>query len=469
MGLEKSHWIFFLVIVLIFVLIQAKGLNNPFPGDENVYYYMAKSITQGQFPYKDFFYAHPPLHIIILAIAIKIFGVNFLALKSVNLLALLIASFFLYKTSLELFKNHFNDHHAYLTSFLSLILFLFSFEIMFNATFSIGIAFALMFAMSSFYCIFTKRYFTGGLLGGLAGLTRFYAVVPILAILIFFFIKKLQEKQLKDFFSIFLGFFISIGMAIIVLTLIFGDNFINPVLKYHLLKLKLPNQRFLVYKNVLYESWPIISAFLLSFFIKNKERFQVFFFVIFVYLAFLLALNVPAEFYFSMMFPFMAIIGAYSLVELIRKIKAKPTRYSVIFLVSALFLWSTAADAAFIEKIVFSKFDALQPLTEKISSSNPQLKIFGDDSIIPLVGLVTNREIALNYFDSNEMRFTSGISNFYIFADQLGNVKLSYIILVQNQGLHQIAQFRQYVQSRCSLENKYPDPIFGYFLLYKCS
>src|SRR3989344_5365963 len=197
MKLSKANWIAFILISIAYFLVQFRGLIVVLPGDENVYYYMAKSITEGQLPYRDFFYAHPPLHIFILSIVIKIFGVNFGILKFVNLLALLIASFFLYKISLGLFREKLDDRHADIISILALILFLFSFEIMFKATFSIGVAFSLMFVTASFYFALAKKYFISGLLGGLAGLTRYYAIVPVFAILAFIFVKKLQEKKLK--------------------------------------------------------------------------------------------------------------------------------------------------------------------------------------------------------------------------------------------------------------------------------
>ena len=357
MKLNKKELIVFLAIALAFFIIQAKGLTNIVPGDENVYYYMAKSMTKGQFPYKDFFYAHPPLHVLILLLIIKIFGVSFIALKSATLFALLISSFFLYKTSLELFKNHLHDENAQIISTLSLILFLFSFEVMFKATFSMGINFSLMFLMIGFYLIFTKKYFAGGIFAGFAGLTRFYTLPPIFAVFVFFMIKKFQEKNLKDFLYMATGFLITFGLMISVLAMLFGHNFIDSVFKYHLLKPKLPNQRTIVYEHVLKEDWIILLAFVLSFFIKNKSKFQLFFFTVFVYLTFLLFLNVPIEFYFSIAFPFMAVIGAYSLVDIIRRIKiSKFVKYFVVSCLSLLFLWNTAADVMFLEKVGFLEF-----------------------------------------------------------------------------------------------------------------
>ena len=135
---------------------------------------MAKSITQGQMPYKDFFYAHPPLHIFVLSILIKIFGVNFFIFKSATLLSILIASFFLYKLCLELFQNKINDKNANLASIITIILFLFSFTTLFTATFSVGVELSVMLMMISFYLIFIKKHFIGGIFAGLACLTNFY-------------------------------------------------------------------------------------------------------------------------------------------------------------------------------------------------------------------------------------------------------------------------------------------------------
>src|SRR3989344_2095849 len=134
MKLTAKQWMGFLIIAAIFIIIESKGLTQAGPGDENVYFYMAKSVSEGQIPYHDFFYVHPPLHIYLLAVLIKLFGVNFFVLKSAGLAFFLIASFFLYKLSLELFQNKIKENHANAISLLSVILFLSSFTTLFTAT-----------------------------------------------------------------------------------------------------------------------------------------------------------------------------------------------------------------------------------------------------------------------------------------------------------------------------------------------
>ncbi len=468
MRLTKKELLLFFAVALVFLLIEIKGLLLISPGDENTYFYMAKAISEGQIPYKDFFYAHPPLHILILSLVVKIFGTNFAVLKSSALIAMLISSFFVYKTSLELLKNRLNDKNYLLISFVCLFLYLFSFEILFKGTFSLGIEFSLMFLQISFYLFLTNRHLSSGIFAGLAGLMRLYTLPIIFGMLIFLFVKKIHEKKIKDILFFVSGFFATFMLTIVILTFTFGSKFTYPVFAYHLLKAKLPGQRITVYKNVLKDNWPIYFAFSLSVFIKNKKRFHVFYFIIFIYFLFLLSLNVPADHYFMMPFSFMAITGGYSIVELIRRVRFKYLKYSLAVLLFALFLWNTVADVMFLERFGFLKFSPISQMVDKIYSTDTNQILFGDDGIVSLLAFITNRKIALNYIDSNEMRFTSGLSNYYIFRDDLDKVNLSYIIYRENRGLHQIKQFREYADGRCKLDSEYTDLVEGIFLFYKC-
>lgn len=468
MKLTTKQWAFFLIIALIFALVEFKGLTQAGPGDENVYFYMAKQISEGQMPYRDFFYAHPPLHILALALLIKLFGANFFVLKSTGLLFILTAAFFAYKLALGLFQDRINDKNADLISIISVILFLFSFTTLFTATFSVGIELSAMLMMAGFYLVFTKRYFAGGIFAGLAGLTRFYALVPLSALFIFIFIKKVQEKKVKDFWMMFIGFFMIFGVIIYLLTLIYGNKFLDSAIKYHFLKPSLPGQKLAVYENIIKQNWVLFSSLILFLFAQNKRKLQLFLFVIILYFSFLMILSFNAEFYFILIFPFLALIGAYCLVNLISRIKINYIKYPIMIIISLAFLWNITADILFLEKVGFLGFSSLNPMVSKVSATSPSQQIFGDASIAPLVALKSGRNLALNYIDTNEMTFTSGLKNFYVFADNLDNVNLSYIILRKDYGLHQIEQFRQYTEFRCELDEVYSEPVEGQFLMYKC-
>src|SRR3989338_9829433 len=139
---DKLAYALFFAFAAIFISIVFKGAITAQPGDENVYFYMGKMIAEGKLPYRDFFYAHPPLHAYMIAAVYKVFGFNIIALKLVPLVSALIASFFIFKTA----KEKFGD----LESILSLLLFMLSYSIMFNSVFSFGVMTATMFMAAGF-------------------------------------------------------------------------------------------------------------------------------------------------------------------------------------------------------------------------------------------------------------------------------------------------------------------------------
>lgn len=179
-------WLLFSIIALIFLIIEFKGLFLNVPGDENVYYYMGKLISEGNIPYKDFFYAHPPLHLIITALIHKIFGFKIFILKLIPLLSVIAASFFLFKTVKEKF--------GYKEASLSQILFLFSYVVIFNSVYSFGMNLTLLIISIAFYYFYAKQqYFLSGILFGFAGITRLYSLVPFAVLIIFLLIKNKKK------------------------------------------------------------------------------------------------------------------------------------------------------------------------------------------------------------------------------------------------------------------------------------
>ena len=102
----KVAYTLFIIFILIFVAIASTGLLTPQPGDENTYYYMGKLITEGKVPYKDFFFAHPPLQIYLIAFIYRIFGFNIIALKLIPLISTLISAFFIFRITKEKFGNY---------------------------------------------------------------------------------------------------------------------------------------------------------------------------------------------------------------------------------------------------------------------------------------------------------------------------------------------------------------------------
>jgi hypothetical protein len=69
-----------LVLLLAFLALKQLAL-RPHLNDDGIYLYGAARLAQGTLPYRDFFHAHPPLHLAPLALLFAVFGPSFVLAK----------------------------------------------------------------------------------------------------------------------------------------------------------------------------------------------------------------------------------------------------------------------------------------------------------------------------------------------------------------------------------------------------
>ena len=275
MNKDKIAYSLLLIFMFLFILIMLKSIITAQPGDENVYYYLGKLISDGKVPYRDFFYAHPPLHIYVIALIYKIFGFNIIALKAVPLISTLISAFFIFKIS-----KRFGNSEAIISS----LLFLFSYGTMFNSVFSFGINLATMFLVSGVYFLLNRNNpLLSGMLFGLAGITRFLSLIPIFVIFAFIL---LSTK--KNFLKLLSGFLIIFLAANGLFFLFLGNTYAEQVYKYHLLKSFDSSGNFKEYIDIINLNWILFSSALLFIFIKDKKQTNTFAIASVVYLIFLI-------------------------------------------------------------------------------------------------------------------------------------------------------------------------------------
>jgi len=454
---NKFVYILFFIFLILFALITSKGLVKASPGDENVYFYMGKLISEGKLPYKDFFYAHPPLHIYLISIIYGIFGFNIIALKLVPLISILVTSFFVFKIS----KEKFGSAEAVISS----LLFLFSYSVMFNSVFDFGVNLAVMFLMMGVYLLYNRNSsYAAGIFFALAGLTRLLALIPIFVILIFVLLSR-KERFFK-LSTAFLGIFLFFN---VVFMLIAGSNYIEFVYKYHLQKSLGLEQNFREYSDIVKLNWILFVAAFSFIFVKNKKPINIFIIISAVYLLFLLILKKLFGFYFIIAFPFLAIIGSYSLVEIYKKFNiSKKIMLAILSIITIMFLWNLASDVLFLEKVGFVAFDRGADLIEYIKSHSDQnTQLFGDESIVPLLALSSGRNIALDFIDTNNEIFISGIKNINEILNNLKG-KATLFVIRSSQGLSYFAEVRDFLNSNCELLSTFHDKIEGDFLIYKC-
>ena len=454
---NKLAYALFFVFVIIFILIVLKGLMTPQPGDENVYYYMGKLVSEGKIPYRDFFLAHPPLHIYLIALIYKIFGFNIIILKAVPLISILISAFFIFKISNEKFGNS--------EAITASLLFLFSYSTMFNSVFSFGIDIATMFLVMGLYFLWNKNNgILAGLFFGLAGITRILSLVPIFVV----FIMALFSNK-KKFLKLSLTFLIIFLLINGIFILFLGNYYTEQVYKYHLLKSFGNKENFKEYFDIIKLNWILFLSALLFIFIKYKKPISMFMIISVIYLIFLTTLKKIFGFYFIIIFPFLAIVGGYSIIRLFNQFGLiKKWKIFVLTLLLLIFIWDFAANVLFLEKIGFTGFERGKDLTDFINSvSIKDTLLFGDASAVPLLALLTNKKIALDFVDTNNQVFISGVRNLDNALNSLKGKDILFIIR-DKQGVSYFSEVKNYLNLNCEFLSQFHDKIEGSYLVYRC-
>ena len=453
---NKLPYALFFAFVAIFIFIVSKGAIIAQPGDENVYFYMGKLVSEGKVPYNNFFYAHPPLHIYLIALIYKIFGFNIAALKFIPLASALISSFFIFKIAKEKFGNY--------EAITSSVLFMFSYSIMFNSVFSFGVMTAAMFLIIGIYFLFNKnKHYLSGLFFGIAAVTRLLVLIPIFVILLIIFFN--DRKNFIKLSSAFLIIFLSVNIAFILL---FGNNYINSVYKFHLIKNSGASQNLKEYFDILKLNWILFLSALTFIFARNKKPLRMLITASAAYLAFLLVLKRLFGFYFIIVFPFLAIVGGYSISNLYREFKiGNKFKMGILAILILIFLWNIASDAAFLHKVGYAGFERGRDLAGFINlNSNPNTFIFGDASVAPLLALMTNKKIALDFADTNDQVFSSGIVGI---SQVLNSLKGKDILFIaRDKGLSSLIEVRDFLNKNCNFLGNFYDKLEGNYLVYRC-
>lgn len=203
--------------------------------DEALYYYAAKLWTEGKWPYRDFFFSHPPLHIAVPALAYQLFGYHFLVGKWLSVVAAFGASMATWRIARRLLGVP--------AGLLALMLHLFAAEMLQASTNLTGINLTTCWMMWGVWAILRNRRFLGGALIGAAAATGFYAVgmmlamVGMLAFLPFGTEKERWRRWLHHpALQVLLGFLAVWGSITAIGILLAGDHYVTQVFTYHFAK-----------------------------------------------------------------------------------------------------------------------------------------------------------------------------------------------------------------------------------------
>ena len=202
-------------------LLKLVGL-HPSGTDDNIYFYGASRMTQGLMPYRDFFFAHPPVHLLIPAAVFSITGFSIGIAKAIPAIAQGLAGLFMYLTVRKASKP---------LSLIVLLLHLTAYEVLMGSTDMCGENIMTAFLIASLFAASRGYFMLSGVLAALGLGTGLYALAAVLALAAGAF--SASRKALARYG---IGFAATLVTIITVFAAIGGHDFWEGVILYHLSK-----------------------------------------------------------------------------------------------------------------------------------------------------------------------------------------------------------------------------------------
>ncbi len=216
-------WAFVTIVVLFFLVMKSFSFHWQI-GDENVYFYMAwATLDHGALPYRDYFFAHPPLHLLPGLPVFWVFGFSPVTVRIVPVAATLTSAFFLMSIA--------RKKIGYVAAGAIVFVMLTSFSLLRASTHWTGINLAMMWISVGLFFLVRKRHAAAGVLFALGVCTGNY-VLPgaVMAALL----AALDSR--RSLLRFFVGFIVPWSLIQVLGLLVGGEAYIDSVYRYHFLK-----------------------------------------------------------------------------------------------------------------------------------------------------------------------------------------------------------------------------------------
>lgn len=220
---DVTAWSLFGLVVLFFLVLKSFSFHWE-TGDENVYFYMAwATADHGALPYRDYFFAHPPLHLLPGIILFALFGFGPFTARLIPVGATITGAVFLFLLA--------RKHMGRVAAVATVLLYLTTFSLLRASTHWTGINLSVMSVIIGLWAFYKERPLSSGVFMALGVCTGAY-VLPgammagLLALL----------RSRKDGLRYLAGFASVWGLINLVCLIIGGGQFIDGVYRYHVAK-----------------------------------------------------------------------------------------------------------------------------------------------------------------------------------------------------------------------------------------
>jgi len=390
------------LILTTYILLNYSSTHLDKPlSDSWIYMNSAKAILGGYIPYRDFFYAHQPLFIYLLALFYQLFGVS---VASTKIYAIVMGVMTLYVTYLL------GEHIKKYVGLVALILLTANYVFTGLSTEVTGTLQALAFGLTSIYLYFKGNKFWSGFSMGLSLLTRTDAIL-LLAVMVFACLRD-GRKSL----SFFKGLAVT-GFVFLSLTA-FMPNYTSNTIMYHIKKLPtyyLKEKSLALSKLTGYSSPLIVLSLAGILYVAYKYRKDVItlkvtlltvsLLAVLVNLAYFLVSDIFFIHYFMYGIPFLALIGGYFLLDVLKPESVEKESFRRWFLVALILLVyvSHSYDIGLKKLSTPFKPNPLTPVIDIIKSESKagdMIFDFESSSFVLYLSFITDRSMPPKFIDT---------------------------------------------------------------------
>lgn len=467
------------LLLLFFGLLKSFAL-GPAVSDENIYFYDAWLMTQGVWPYRDFFFAHPPMHLIPGWLLFSVTGFGLTVGKMLPMGAAAATGVGVYVIA--------RRAGGQVAGVVAAALFLLSHDVLRASSHWTGINLSIAWLTWGLAAALAGRLRTAGVLFALGATTGFYVFPAALGVGVLLALKKARDSMRFGLaflvpFLLINGFFWWLG----------GDGYLDGVYRYHALKPGLEGQTlFDRLPSILFHDFFLVAGplYLLPLLRDAEQKTGRWCALLAAgYLVFLGLLGQVFHFYFLLLFPACAVCGGLFVgwaTGSRRNALIAGAAVLVGFLVVPSFEYqlgyfarqrgktktyelppSPLPGSGLVEALLWKpdrtigrrhtgiqyylwhesrRFDTARTMADRLKElAGPEDTLFGDSTSVPLVALWSGVPIATHMVDTNGMRFSSGITPPEEAIARLRG-KVTWVLVHSRRGFYQIDELRRFVE-----------------------
>jgi len=220
---DAAAWSLFGLVVLFFLILKSFSFHWE-TGDENVYFYMAwATADHGALPYGDYFFAHPPLHLLPGILLFALFGFGPVTARLIPVGATVTGAVFLFLLA--------RKHLGRVGAVAAVFLYLTAFSLLRASTHWTGINLSVMWVIIGLWAFYRDRPLSSGVFMALGVCTGAY-VLP--GAMMAGLLASLRSR--RDGPRYLIGFASVWGFINLACLIIGGSQFIDGVYRYHVAK-----------------------------------------------------------------------------------------------------------------------------------------------------------------------------------------------------------------------------------------